>query len=85
MSVLGKELTPEPILLDVVRELRKRGRYKEADHWLYVIPIMLSAKGIYPEDAFVMTVDEIQWELNKPLSPPGWDNTWWGKSVVCPT
>ena len=82
---MAAEPTRNLILLDVVRGLRKRGRYQEADYWLLMVPTMLSAKGIYPEDAYVMTVDEIQWELNKPLSPPGWDNTIWGKSVVCPS
>ena len=71
-------------ILDVARELRRLGRGTEADYWLTTIPTMLYYKGINLEDVYAMTMSEVEWELKKPQAPEGWDNTIWGKMIVCP-
>jgi hypothetical protein len=71
-------------LLDLARELRVRGRGVEADYWMTTIPTMLYYKGLNLEDIYAMTMSEIEWEFKKPVAPEGWDNTIWGKMIVCP-
>jgi hypothetical protein len=74
-----------PTLLDLARELRKRGRGEEADYWVTTIPLLLHSKAkVNLEDAYTMTIDDIEFELSKPQAPEGWDNTVWGKAIICP-
>ena len=86
LKLYVQEHEPTPsvaTLLDVARVLRSLGRGEEANYYMTTIPMMLVYKGFNLEDVYIMSVDEVAFELNKPIAPAGWDNTIWGKSLIC--
>ncbi len=77
---LARRLT----IIDLAKELRRLGRGNEADYYITTIPTMLYLRGFNLEDVYTMNIEDVEMELRKPPTPIGWDNTVWGKEIVCP-